>query len=185
MSHVVLRRVSWMVFFGVALVGLGIGAVVAVLAVSAANGFREGWQAIPVFLAIAGFIGRIGNCKVIIRDEVLTVVNPLRTHILPKSAIRGVSVDGGGTLRFHLDQDREISSFAFGGSLIDHFVGSSGKAERKVEMWLRADRAESAAAAEAVAPQARWTRCTSADAAIVLGVVVAAVGGIWMAFTSS
>ncbi|MFE7480569.1 PH domain-containing protein [Streptomyces sp. NPDC057552] len=185
MSHVVLRRVSWMVFCWVAIVGMGIGGIIAVFAVSSANGFREGWQGIPAFLAIMGFIGRIGNCKVILRDDELAVVNPLRTYILPKSAVRGVSVNDGGTLRFHLDDDRKIYSFAFGGSLIDRFVGSSGKAERKAETWLRSDRAESAAGAEAVAPQARWTRCASADAAIVLGVVVAAVGGIWMAFTSS
>ncbi|MFJ1594476.1 PH domain-containing protein [Kitasatospora albolonga] len=185
MNHMVLRRVSWTVFFWISIVGLGVGMTVAVFLVSSESGFRTGWQGIPAFLVLAGLLGRIGNCKVILRDGVLTVVNPLRTHILPKSAIRGVSADDGGTLRFHLDHDREISAFAFGGSMIDHFVGSSAKAERKVETWLRSDPAGSEAAAEAVAPQARWTRCASADAALVLAVVVAAVGAVWMALTGS
>ncbi|MFE7333142.1 hypothetical protein ACFU8W_51935 [Streptomyces sp. NPDC057565] len=183
MNAIVLRRVSWMVICWVTVLAMGIGMLAAVYKVTSVNGFRVGWQGIPVYLALAGIIGRIVNCKVILRDGVLTVVNPLRTHTLPAVAIRDVLVGDDGTLEVHLDKDRVVSVFAFGGSLVDHFKGSSKKTERKISRWLDSARLESES--RAGTPQIRWTRCLSADASLILCVALSASGAIWMAFTGN
>ncbi|MCX4674044.1 hypothetical protein OG413_01700 [Streptomyces sp. NBC_01433] len=183
MNEVVLRRVSWMVICWIIILGTGITMLAAVHKVTSVNGFRTGWQGIPVFMLLAGFIGRIVNCKVILRGGLLTVVNPLRSHILPVSAIHDVAVSDDGTLEVELDRDRVVSVYAFGGSLIDHFKGSSKETARTISAWLGSARVGSESKADT--PQIRWTRCPSADASLALGVVLAAVGAIWMAFTGS
>ncbi|WP_405190382.1 hypothetical protein OG473_17050 [Streptomyces anulatus] len=183
MNPIVLRRRSWIMISLVVIIGLGIGMLAAVLKVSSVSGFRSGWQGIPVFLALVVPIGRVANCKVVLRRDVLVVVNPLRTHILPAATVHDVSVGDDGTLEVRFDQYRVVSVFAFGGSLVDHFKGSSAEAGRKVSTWLGTARTESGRGD--VAPQVRWTRCLLADAALGLGVVVTAAGLMWMAFTGS
>lgn len=51
MHSLVLRRSSWLIFFWIVIVGLGIGTLAAVLKVTSVNGFRMGWQGIPLCLA--------------------------------------------------------------------------------------------------------------------------------------
>ncbi|MEU9858921.1 PH domain-containing protein [Streptomyces sp. NPDC047974] len=155
----------------------------AVYKVSSMNGFRVGWQGIPIYLALSGIAGRIASCKVILSDDTLTVVNPLRTHHVPKAAIREVSVGDEGTLEIHINTDRPIASFAFGGSLVDRFKGSSDKAQRNIHAWLLSDRMTSTAPTTA-GPKIHWTRCPSADACLVLCLVLSVVGAIWVSFTS-
>ena len=183
MNSVVLRRGSWMAISWVVILGLGIGMLAAVYKVTSVNGFRTGWQGIPIYLALAGITGRVANCKMILCEDMLTVVNPMRSHSLPKAAIRDVSVGDDGTLEVHLDKDRTVSVFAFGGSLIDHFKGSSAEAQRRISAWLGSASAENES--NALAPQVRWTRCPAADASLVLCVALSVAGAIWMAFTGN
>ncbi|CAL9566277.1 hypothetical protein SUDANB51_04734 [Streptomyces sp. enrichment culture] len=180
-SQAVLRRRSWPIFCAIVLVGLGIGMLAAVLKVTSVNGFRTGWQGVPIYLAVASVMGRIAGCKVILRDDALLVVNPLRTHIVPKVLIRGASVSDDGTLEVNLDEDRSIAAFAFGGSLVDRFRKTSSGAEQEINSWLRSGRAASDAEADL---RVRWTRCMPADLAFVLCGVVAGAGAIWMALSS-
>ncbi|MFF0425914.1 PH domain-containing protein [Streptomyces sp. NPDC004520] len=170
--------ISWIV-----VLGLGIGMLAAVYKVTSVNGFRMGWQGMPVFLALAGIIGKVANCKVILGEDALTVVNPLRTHHLPKAAIRDVSVGDDGTLEVHLGGDRTVSAFAFGGSIVDRFKGSSEKARRRIDAWLLSPRTE--IESQAADAQICWTRCPSADASLVLCLALSVVGGIWTAFTGN
>lgn len=128
-------------------------------------------------------IEMIANCKVILRDDALTVVNPLRTHILPVRAIHDVAVGDDGTLEVELDRDRVASVYAFGGSLTDHFKGSNKELARMISARLGSARVGSES--KAGTPQVRWTRCPSADASLVLGIGLTAVGAIWIAFTGS
>ncbi|MFE4593514.1 hypothetical protein [Streptomyces laurentii] len=183
MKSVVLRRVSWLVIAWVAILGLGVLGVAAVLNVTSVHGFRRGWQGIPVFLLIAGIIGRVANCKVILDEGLLTVVGPLRTHHIPKAAIRDVPVNSQGHLDIDFGEEPTVRVFAFGGSLVDHFVGSTRKAQWKIKAWLRSSPAEGASQATAE-PQVQWTRCRSADASLALCLGTTTVGLIWMAFTS-
>ncbi|MFD0317082.1 hypothetical protein [Streptomyces flavalbus] len=175
-GHTVLRRRSWPVLCGIALVALGIGMAAAVLKVTSVNGFRGGWQGIPVYLALAGVLGRIANCKVVLREDDVLVVNPLRSHTLPRSAITAAEVDDHGTLELRLDEDHTVGAFAFGGSLVDRVRGTSEQAARTVTAWLDAPHSPPPTAT----PRAHWTRAPYADAALTACAVTAAVGAVWM-----
>ncbi|MEU7022940.1 hypothetical protein ABZ990_20095 [Streptomyces sp. NPDC046203] len=171
-KRVVLRRVSWMVISWVTVVGLGIGMIAAVYNVTSVHGFRTGWQGIPVFFLLAGITGRVANCKVILEEDVLTVVGPLRTHRIPATAIRDVVHETGGSLEIDLGQEETLPVFAFGGSLVDYYVGSSRDAHYTVKAWWRSARAKSESPAEGV--RAGWTWCRPAD----LSLAVAVIGGL-------
>ncbi|MFE6100439.1 PH domain-containing protein [Streptomyces laurentii] len=184
MNSVVLRRVSWRVISWVGVIGLGIGTIAAVAKVTSVNGFRMGWQGIPVFFVLAGILGRIANCKVVLDEDALTVVGPLRTHRIPKATIRDVVVDENGTLDVHvLGREKGVAVFAFGGSLVDHYIGSSGKAQYRIKAWLGSDLKKTGA--PTADPQISWTRCPSADASLILCLALIVVGVIWMAVTGS
>ncbi|MEW2458598.1 PH domain-containing protein [Streptomyces albus] len=154
--------------------------IAAVWKVTSVNGFRVGWQGIPIYLAGVGVIVRVANCKVELRDATLLVVNPLRTHVIPRSAIQDVSVNDGGTLGVWIEDENEIQCYAFGGSLIDHFRGTSDKAERRIKEWFSSGCADSRI--EAI-PQVFWTRCPPADLSIALCIAITGVGVTWMAIT--
>lgn len=177
MDSIRLRRKSWQMLLWAAILGLGIAMIAAVYQVTATHGFRTGWQGIPVYFALIGIAGQVANCSVILRDDALLVVNPLRTHIVPKSNVNGVSVGDDGTLEVYIDRGQRISVFAFGGSLIDRFKDTSSKAERAIDSWLRSDRAVSETK---VIAQARWTRSAIADWSFILCVVISVAGVIWM-----
>lgn len=181
MNSITLRRRSWMITSWIVVLGLGAGMLAAVYKVSSINGFRVGWQGIPVYLALAGIAIRVANCKVLLGDDYLTVVNPLRTHRLPKSAIREVSVGEDGNLKVLVGTGRTILPFAFGGSLVDRIKGSSEKARQNIHAWLVEDRLTSTA--PTANTETRWTCCPSADACLALCLTLSAVGAIWMAFT--
>ncbi|MEU3251885.1 hypothetical protein [Streptomyces sp. NPDC006997] len=174
----VLRRRSWPVLCGIALVALGIGMAAAVWKVTSVSGFRSGWQGIPVYLALAGVLGRIAHCKVVLREDAALVVNPLRSHTLPRSAISAAGVDDHGTLELRLDEDHTVGAFAFGGSLVDRVRGTSEQAARTVTAWLNAPHSTPPAP-----PRAHWTRAPYADAALAACAVTAAVGALWMALS--
>lgn len=144
------------------------------------RGFSDGWQGIPIYLAAASILGRIANCKVILLNDALLVVNPLRTHSVPKTLIREAWVDNGGTLEVNLGEDQNVSVFAFGGSLIDHFKGSSREAARTINRWLNTPCAIGEARN---AHQVRWTRSRYADISLVLCAVISGAGALWMALT--
>ncbi|MEV5986905.1 hypothetical protein AB0L85_18080 [Streptomyces sp. NPDC052051] len=181
-NRAVLRRRSWPVFFGILILGMSVGMSLAVYKVTSVNGFRSGWQGIPIYLALAGVAGRVANCKVVLCDDVLLVVNPLRTHIVPKMLIHGASVADDGTLEVDLDEGRNISAFAFGGSLIDRFKDTSGEARQKISSWLHSDSEESGTG---ITHQSQWTRCAPADLCLILCAVTAGAGAIWMALSGS
>lgn len=174
----VLRRRSWPIFFGIVIVGSGIGMGIAVCT----GDFRTGWQGIPIYFAIAGILGRLANCKIVLRHETLFMINPLRTHVVPKAAICAISVSDDETLKLETHDGREIPSFAFGGSLVDRFRGTSKEAERNIELWRRSDR--SPTSTESV-PEVQWTWCKWADLCILLCISTSAVGALWMMVTAS
>ncbi|MFJ6463482.1 PH domain-containing protein [Streptomyces sp. NPDC091387] len=162
---------------------LGTGMLAAIYKVTSVNGFRMGWQGVPIYLALAGICGRIANCKVVLHEDALVVVNPLRSHVLPKKEIRDVSLTDDGTLEVYLDEGLSISVFAFGGSLLDRFRGSSGEARQKINAWLHS--ASFADKSRGTIPQVLWTRCRSADASFLLCAAISGAGIIWMGFSGN
>ena len=184
MGAIELRRKSWRVLSWVVILGLGVGMIAAVGKVTSVNGFRAGWQGIPVFLALAGAIGKVAHCKVILRGDILVVVNPLRTYIVPAVAIQDVRVGDDGTLEVRLHTGKIVSVFAFGGSLVDRFSRTSDRAAREISNWLHLHPSESASGSDSI-PQINWTWNMGADISLALCVVVSGAGAIWMAFSSS
>lgn len=181
MSSTVLRRRSWLIIPWIFVPGLAIGMAAAVYKVSSMHGFQTGWQGIPVYLALVGVVGRVANCKAVLREEELLVINPLRTYIVPKAEIRDASVGDDGTLELRLDEGAKVSVFAFGGSLVDRLKGTSGEAARRIRGWLLSDHATDSAKATL---QTQWTRCAPADFSILLCAVIAGIGAIWQALSS-
>jgi hypothetical protein len=175
-NSIVLRRRSWPIFFGIAITGLGIGVVMAVLKVTSLHGFRTGWQGIPVYLAAVAILGRIVNCKVILREKML-VVNPLRTHIIPRRMVDDVVIEDDGTLEIHTGAGRKVAAFAFGGSLVDRVSGTSLRAKGDIGSWMNSGHVEKG---EPEGVQVLWSRCPWADVSLLLCVVTAVVGGLWM-----
>ncbi|WP_329050970.1 hypothetical protein OG873_16255 [Streptomyces violaceus] len=137
-TNVVLRRPGMLILAWVLLVGLGIVLPFAGFSVTMTHEFRQGWQGVPVYLGLAGALGRGANIKVILREETLTVVNYLRTYNIPANAIRDVEVDNNGNLRIYLNKELRLRILgrisnvyvtAFAGPLMDHFRGTSGKSK--------------------------------------------------------
>ncbi|WP_141658525.1 hypothetical protein [Streptomyces mutabilis] len=144
------------------------------------NSFRMGWQGIPVYLALAAILGRIATCKVVLYEATLVVINPLRTHTIPRSALTRADVDDHGTLELHLHRDdKPIPAFAFGGSLVDRIKGTSEKAAHTITAWLNTPHASTAD----LPAQTHWTRSLYADAALALCAVTSVAGVLWMALS--
>ncbi|MBP0460475.1 hypothetical protein [Streptomyces montanisoli] len=174
-----LRRRSWLIFFGCAIVGLGIGMFFAVRV----GDFRTGWQGIPIYLLLAGILGRIASSKVELRANVIVVINPLRTHSIPVAAVHDAIVGDDGTLEVQFGDEEKVAVFAFGGSLIDRLRKTSDKAAREIRAWLRAN--QESCDERPVTPHVHWTRCRFPDMSLIFCVVTAGVGAIAMALTSS
>jgi hypothetical protein len=109
------------------IVGLGIVLPFAVSSVTMAHGFRQGWQGIPVYLGLAGALGRGASIKVILREETLTVVNHFRTYNIPANAIRDVEVDNNGNLRIYLHKELRLRILGkISNVYVTAFAGSNG-----------------------------------------------------------
>ncbi|GAA3377517.1 hypothetical protein GCM10020367_53480 [Streptomyces sannanensis] len=152
----------------------------AVWKVTSVNGFRMGWQGIPVYLALAAILGRIVTCKVVLHEATLVVINPLRTHTIPRSALARAEVDDHGTLELHLHHDdKRIPSFAFGGSLVDRIKGTSEEAAHTITTWLNTPHPPTAD----LHTQTHWTCSPYADTALALCAATSAAGVLWMALS--
>ncbi|WP_410537920.1 hypothetical protein [Streptomyces sp. KL2] len=82
------------------------------------------------------FIRRIAESRIVLGRETLTVVNPLRTYEVSYTAVSRVGSDGGGTLTVETVDGEVVQSTGFGGSLVDHFVGTTGRAVERIRLRL-------------------------------------------------
>ncbi|MEU9197422.1 hypothetical protein [Streptomyces hundungensis] len=116
---------------------------------------------------------RICGARVILGPE-LVVVNPLFTYRLSYRSIREVGLDGGGGLTIRAVEDVEIQALAFGGSLIDMFVGTSRRAAESID-----NRRRLTSSSDPRHPMRRTlTRAWVADAFLVAAVGCAVLAGI-------
>ncbi|MEV7087926.1 hypothetical protein AB0O07_18890 [Streptomyces sp. NPDC093085] len=107
----------------------------------------------------------------------MTVVNPLVTYTVPYGAVTEVRGGGGETLNLVTRTGDEIHCTAFGGSVIDSFVGSAARSAERIEQRVKRRRK--------TAPQAQMTKkltvswiadvCTVGATACVI--TAAALGG--------
>ncbi|MFB6613241.1 hypothetical protein ACFCV9_03285 [Streptomyces sp. NPDC056367] len=64
------------------------------------------------------------------------VVNPVFTHDIPYRHVANVAADSGGNLVIITSQAVEIGAFGFGGSLVDHVVGSTDRAVSQIKAGI-------------------------------------------------
>ncbi|WP_162600166.1 hypothetical protein [Streptomyces sp. CS131] len=116
---------------------------------------------------------RIGTARIILGKSELKVVNPVFTYWVPYRLVMDVDTSTDGTLTVHTTEGEEIHSTAFGGSLLDHFIGSSDRAVARIKETVRQRRSPRTEA------QARRTLTVSwiADFCLLatIGVAVAAL----------
>lgn len=132
----VLRRGSFRVMswsftglFGAATVG-----AIAILT----NGLRSGPMiGVAASLGVIALSRRICGSRIVLRDSVATVINPLLTYTVPYRAIARVAVDSGGTLIVVTCDGNEIHATGFAGSIIDSLVGSTDRAVGEFEKRLK------------------------------------------------
>ncbi|GAA1377357.1 PH domain-containing protein [Streptomyces beijiangensis] len=131
----VLRRksypaMSWVctLFFGI------LGCAVAGLTTRTSGGPLAGSATAFIAVTVAR---RILGSRIILGDRV-TVVNPLITYRMPYRAIREVSTNRSGTLTLMGADGEPVYASAFGGSLLDSFVGSTDRAVERINAARRA-----------------------------------------------
>ncbi|MFJ6935481.1 hypothetical protein [Streptomyces sp. NPDC101132] len=123
-------------------------------------------DALTVMAACLGgiaFIRRITGARVVLREALVSVVNPVLTYDVPFRCVAKVEVDSGGTLLITTTQGTEIAAFGFAGSITDHFVGSSSRAVDQIKSWAVERRHQSGGARTG----RRYTRAWLADGCAV------------------
>ncbi|MER8073795.1 hypothetical protein ABTZ59_36865 [Streptomyces sp. NPDC094034] len=152
--------------FGMAAIGL---------TVSLTYGLRGGPLAgVAVSLGMITIAHRIWGSRILLEESSLTIVNPLVTYTIPYKMITNVTSSGNGTLTIATRQGIEIRSTGFGGSIIDHFVGSTERAAKRVTTRLKRQHRES----EQVMMTTRFTVVWIADLCAVGALTCATVAGL-------
>ncbi|MDT0494858.1 hypothetical protein RM717_30640 [Streptomyces griseus] len=84
------------------------------------------------------FILRVARARIVLADVNILVINPVFTYEVPYGAVRSVREEN--TLILVTKVDGAVYSAAFGSSVIDHFVRSTGRAVDAVDRRVRAFR---------------------------------------------
>lgn len=135
-NAIVLRRSSFVVL------SWTLSAAMAFLAALAAEDVASGAARGPL-TGIAACLGtivlvrRIGTSRIVLGESEPKVVNPVSTYRIPYRLVTEVDTSQDGTLTIHTSEGGEIYSVAFGGSLLDHFVGSSDRAVARIKESVR------------------------------------------------
>jgi hypothetical protein len=143
------------------------------------HGFRQGWQGIPVYLAVCALLGRIASSKVCLFEDHLVITNPLRTYTVPRELVHLAVANAGGTLVVSTTEHQAIAVFGFGGSIVDHFIGTTHEAETRIGQWIQAtNRRTRKRGSGSSQIKKSWTRCPWPDAAACLALACLAAGAI-------
>ncbi|MFE6699883.1 hypothetical protein [Streptomyces sp. NPDC057718] len=171
-ESVVLRRTSFVVLSWSAMALMSFIAAAAASMVSADDA-RGPLSGVAACLGTMVLVRRILASRIVLGDSELKVVNPVFTYQIPYRLVVEVDTSKDGTLTVHTSEGEEIYSTAFGGSLLDHFVGSSDRAVARIKETVRQRRSPRTEA------QARRTLTVSwvADFCLLgtIGVAVAAL----------
>ncbi len=134
--------------------------------------YRNAWFIAAAFLTVTAILRRIGSCRIILAQGVLVVANPISSYHIPCGAVTNVYVSDAGGMRIEVRQGREISPFAFSGSLLDTFFRTSERATMEVSEW-----AGRCIKSPIVETRSRARACLSADIPLVLA-LTCVIGGV-------
>lgn len=148
--------------------------VVVLLAALAREDYGTAWFFASALCVNSALLRRIGSCRLVLHTGFLLVENAISTHRVPYKDIRDVELTSSGGIRIATFQGDEVRPFAFGGSLVDAFFGTSERAvaeiRKRVPGRAQAPRGEQAESGR------RLRHCRSADLFLILAAVTAAAG---------
>ncbi|MFD7337863.1 hypothetical protein ACFV98_17925 [Streptomyces violascens] len=133
----------------------------------------------PVSGAAACFftvaVGRRFFGSRVVLGEQIVVINPVFTYRIPCGAVVEARADARGSLVILCGDGATMYASAFGGALMDHWVGSTARAAKAVNDYRRSagKRSSSASAVRSV------TRAWTADVFLVAG-VASAVAAVYL-----
>ena len=155
---------------------VAIGALVAFAALSMKDGLDgDALAVMSAGLFTIALERRILDSRIIVDEASLLVVNYLVTHSVPYNEISRVGSDERGSLTIVTYSGNVIYSGGFGGSVIDHFVGSVPRAVDQIECHVHRRRNSSKAKFVKKITTA-WIADVSAVGALVCGIMAAVVG---------
>lgn len=123
-----------------------------------------------MFICVA-VIRRFSSCRIVVWQDGLSIVNPIRTHDVLYESVSSVRGNGSSGMTIRLAGGIEIHPVAFSGSFIDHFVRSVEKNAKQVNSLMPYKEK-----AKPVGFGLRWTWCTSADVATAIAASSLLVG---------
>lgn len=134
--------------------------------------YRVQSGALAVAAACLGTVAltrRVCGSRIILSQSALIVVNPIVTYRVPYSSLIEAPKSRNGTLVVTAREIGEINSRGFGGSLVDHFVGTTDRAVEQIK-----DRLKVRPKPDGTVTEKRFTRSWVADMCII-GAVVCAI----------
>lgn len=135
-NTIVLRRISFVVLCWTMMAAMAFTAAAAASVVTSGNASGP-LSGVVAALGTIALIRRIGASRVILGKSELKMVNPLFTYRIPYHHVMEADTSGGGTLTVRTFDNEEFYSAGFGGSLLDHFIGSSGRAAERINETVR------------------------------------------------
>ncbi|MFF4012734.1 hypothetical protein [Streptomyces sp. NPDC001717] len=170
----VLRRKSFRAMSAICTTGFGVFAAGIAVSIVVRGPDSDALGVVAVCLGGIAFIRRITGSRIVLGEKVLTVVNPVFTHDIPYRYVARVAADSGGNLIITTSQAVEIGAFGFGGSLVDHFVGSTDRTVSQIKAGI-SERRDLRGDSRTVR---RFTRAWVADGCTVGMLVLFALAGV-------
>ncbi|MGW4722390.1 hypothetical protein [Streptomyces sp. NPDC004291] len=147
--RMVLRRWSFPVLSWISVLVLGLLNILFIAAAEESGAGGESFMASAVCLVTIALIRRVLCSRIVLGADALRVVNPLMTYVIPYRLVSEVGTSKDGTLTVRTTEGGEVYATAFGGSLLDHFVGSADRAVVRVREVVRQRRNQRGAEEEA------------------------------------
>lgn len=170
-----LRRTSFKILSG--LFTFGFGVVATGLVISLSNGLEGGpLIGVAACLGTIALARRVMGSRIVLENSSIIIINPLVTYTVPYREIARVGGGGSGGLTIITRQGDEIYSTGFGGSLIDHFVGSTERAVERIESRRKRHRGSTGHSEMKKQVTVSWIADFCTLGVVVCGIMAAIVG---------
>ncbi|MER7969129.1 hypothetical protein ABTX35_09050 [Streptomyces sp. NPDC096080] len=171
----VLRRRSWPFIFWVGIVFMWLIYSLTLLTALVNGDRREPFLLAAITLAITSLFHRIGTCKIVLRESSLQVDNFFLRSLVTYRSISRVDGSSSGGLNIRTRDGSGVSSFAFGGSLLDGFFKTSERAAEEISSRLNS-KGSAARPMESERIIRRIRPCWFADGSLAVAAIFMLVG---------
>ncbi|MGV9659643.1 hypothetical protein ACWDR5_22110 [Streptomyces koyangensis] len=144
------------------------------------NNVGDVWVLATCASAVTALTARIAGCSLVLREDGISIRNPIFTYRIPRHCVVCPSFDEKGGLMIAVVGDKELEVFAYAGSVVDRLWRTSEKVGHEIEQWLAGGTQSSSARQEGgeVRRSFRWS--VPAD----LALAASAVSGVTALITS-